>query len=93
MNAHTQFSTIAEDMHAEAAEHTDANGQPLMTDAEWHEALINARKEYGPRAGLTTPEHCEHAENDHGICLDCGKDVMDDLIAAAEYAADCAQDR
>lgn len=29
-------------------------------------------------------ECCEHVETDHGICLDCGKDCTDALIARAE---------
>jgi hypothetical protein len=38
-------------------------------------------------------EECPHDETDHGICLDCGLDVFDDIVAAAEFAADCAADR
>lgn len=40
-----------------------------------------------------TDDECPHDENDHGICLDCGKDINDDLVAAAEFAADCREDR
>lgn len=29
-------------------------------------------------------ECCEHGEYDHGICLDCGKDCLDDLVGMAE---------
>lgn len=29
-------------------------------------------------------ECCEHAEHDHGICLDCGKDNYESLAARAE---------
>lgn len=29
-------------------------------------------------------EPCEHNEHDHGICLDCGKDITDNLVGAAE---------
>jgi hypothetical protein len=44
---------------------------------------------------LAEPEadDCPHDENDHGICLDCGKDIFDDIVAAAEAAADCREDR
>ena len=38
-------------------------------------------------------ETCPHDEHDHGICLECGRDIMDDLVAAAEFAADCREDR
>lgn len=30
-------------------------------------------------------EECPHDEHDHGICLDCGKDCFDDLLARADY--------
>ena len=36
---------------------------------------------------------CPHDELDHGICLDCGADRFNDVIAAAEFAADCREDR
>lgn len=29
---------------------------------------------------------CPHDEHDHGICLYCGMDVTQDLVARAEYA-------
>ena len=38
-------------------------------------------------------EDCGHDEHDHGICLYCGKDISDDLQAAAENYADSKQDR
>lgn len=31
-------------------------------------------------------ECCPHDEHDHGICLDCEKDILDDLIRDAEDA-------
>lgn len=45
--------------------------------------------------GSTTEESCqqccEHAEHDHGICLDCGQDNYEDIAAraydSAKYAA------
>jgi len=36
----------------------------------------------------TEQETCPHDEHDHGICLDCGKDILDDLVCAAEYATE-----
>ncbi|HZZ98608.1 MAG TPA: hypothetical protein VFG51_01615, partial [Candidatus Saccharimonadia bacterium] len=33
-------------------------------------------------------EECPHDENDHGICLDCGADIFDDLIGRAELLED-----
>ena len=38
--------------------------------------------------GDTCPDCCPHDERDHGICLDCGKDIMDDLIGRAEILRD-----
>lgn len=36
---------------------------------------------------------CPHVEHDHGICLECGKDITDDLVSRAEAAADAREDR
>lgn len=33
-------------------------------------------------------EECPHDEHDHGICLNCGKDVLDTLIDRAEMMRD-----
>ena len=33
-------------------------------------------------------EECPHDEHDHGICLDCGKDIWDDLIDRAELLSE-----
>jgi len=33
-------------------------------------------------------EECPHDEHDHGICLDCGKDILDNLIDRAEMMRD-----
>jgi Fe2+ or Zn2+ uptake regulation protein len=38
-------------------------------------------------------EPCTHDEHDHGICLDCGEDITQELVSKAEAAADAAQDR
>lgn len=38
-------------------------------------------------------DDCPHDEHDHGVCLECGRDIMDDLVCAAEFAADCREDR
>ena len=29
-------------------------------------------------------EECEHDEHDHGYCLDCGEDVLNDLVGRSE---------
>lgn len=36
-------------------------------------------------------ECCLHSDHDHGICLDCGTDIMDKLIAEADFLADVAE--
>ena len=36
---------------------------------------------------------CEHAEHDHGICIDCGSDRMEHLIAQAEFERDSREGR
>src|SRR6266478_1335028 len=33
-------------------------------------------------------EECPHDEHDHGICLECGTDIMEDLIGRAELLRD-----
>ena len=38
--------------------------------------------------GDTCPDCCSHDEHDHGYCLDCGKDIMDNLINRAELLKD-----
>ena len=27
---------------------------------------------------------CDHPEHDHGICLDCGEDITNDLVSKSE---------
>lgn len=44
-----------------------------------------------PDDGVTCESCCQCSEFDHGICLDCGADRTDDLVAAAEAA--CEGDR
>jgi Fe2+ or Zn2+ uptake regulation protein len=38
-------------------------------------------------------DECPHDEHDHGICLECGKDIMDDLVGRAEMLRDEMEDR
>ncbi len=62
-------------------------------------AMSAARKEYDAAtpaeraAVLGEEDECPHDEHDHGICLDCGLDIYDTLVAAAEFNADCREDR
>jgi hypothetical protein len=50
-----------------------------MLEYEQHRARLAKEREQ---------EECPHEEHDHGICLDCGKDIMDDLIGRAELLED-----
>ena len=43
--------------------------------------------------GDICPDCCPHDEHDHGICLDCSKDIWNDIVASAEFRADCLEDR
>ncbi len=82
MNTPMQFTDTAENMHAEAAE-----------DAEREASMRDALRSYVPRRNRIQEQECEHGEYECGHCIECGKDCSDDLVAAAEYARDCAQDR
>ena len=73
-----------------------------QNENEWEwtpEALASmkdARAEYDSQPRKTFVDEdapCEHVEHDHGICLDCGEDINDDLIARAEYMSDSREDR
>lgn len=41
----------------------------------------------------TCPDCCPHDEHDHGYCLECGKNIFDDLVGAAEFREDCLENR
>jgi hypothetical protein len=51
------------------------------------------RRDYAEHKREQEMDECPHDEHDHGICLDCGKDIMDDLVGAAEMARDALDDR
>jgi Fe2+ or Zn2+ uptake regulation protein len=38
--------------------------------------------------GQICAECCPHDEHDHGYCLDCHKDILDDLVGEAELLRD-----
>lgn len=57
------------------------------------EALAEYNAHKAAQAKREEQDECPHDEHDHGICLDCGKDIMDDLVDAAESAADAREDR
>lgn len=45
------------------------------------EIRIDGRRE-------TCPDCCPHDEHEHGYCLECGRNIMDDLIGRAELLED-----
>jgi hypothetical protein len=57
-------------------------------EASRHEAMLEYEQYRVMRAKEQEQEECPHDEHDHGICLDCGKDIMDDLIGRAELLED-----
>lgn len=68
-----------------------------ISGAESDQSRDEAMAEYGAHRAarkLTQEQYeCPHDEHDHGICLDCGLDITDDLIAKAEFNAECREDR
>ncbi len=64
-------------------------------------AMGEARKEYDAATPAERKQvlhqededECPHDEHDHCICLECGADITDDLVGAAEFARDCREDR
>jgi hypothetical protein len=34
----------------------------------------------------TEEEECPHDEHDHGYCLECGKDILDDLVGQVDFS-------
>lgn len=55
--------------------------------------MQEAREEYEAHKREQEMDECPHDENDHGICLNCGKDIMDDLVGWAEMQRDAMEDR
>ena len=55
-------------------------------------SMEEARREYEAhkkaKAEQRYQDECPHDEHDHGVCLDCGKDVFDDLVGRAELLRD-----
>ena len=57
-------------------------------EASRHEAMQEYEQHLAKLAKEREQEECPHDEHDHGYCLDCGKDIMDDLIGRAELLED-----
>ena len=74
---------------------TDTDKEEVETKEEQEERLSReeAFAEYDEHRKSQYQLECPHYELDHGICLDCGKDCFDDVIAAAEFHRDCLEDR
>lgn len=69
--------------HPEAFE-----GQPDEPD----KTLNEIREIMGHKGLPSEEEECPHDEHDHGICLECGKDIFDDLVGEADFRRDAARD-
>jgi hypothetical protein len=76
---------------------SDAEAEDEHEALERRASMEEALAEYPAHRRRVTLEQeqeaCPHDETDHGYCLECGKDCFDDQVAAAEFAADCANDR
>ena len=46
-----------------------------------------------PSGPVLCEDCCEHEEIEDGMCLDCGKDMREELAAQAEFQRDCYEDR
>jgi hypothetical protein len=57
-------------------------------EASRHKAMLEYEEHLARRRREQEQEECPHDEHDHGICLDCGKDIMDELIGRAELLED-----
>lgn len=64
-------------------------------EAERLRCMALARADYDAEKHGWAQEQddCDHPEHDHGICLHCGKDIMDDIIDRAELMRDSMEDR
>ena len=49
-----------------------------------HAATMEAEYDAGKLDPVEDEEECEHDEHEHGYCIDCGEDVIDDLVGRAE---------
>jgi hypothetical protein len=70
-------------------------GATMMTEQELRQkefsrldALAGYAAHKARRQKQEDQDECPHDEHDHGICLDCGKDIFDDLVGRAEYLRD-----
>jgi Fe2+ or Zn2+ uptake regulation protein len=61
-----------------------------MTTKDNYQPVTQSRRQ---KTLIEEENDCPHDEHDHGICLDCGKDITDALVEQAENASDARQDR
>ncbi len=74
---------------------TEPDDQP---DAEHLAEMARQKAEYdqqrrGYWRAIPSSEDCAHTDLECNVCIECGKDCTDDLIAKAEAAADAREDR
>lgn len=61
----------------------------MTTPDGYHEA----KQEWLQRRQRAAQDECPHTDHECGVCIECGKDITDNLVSRAEAAADAAQDR
>lgn len=57
-------------------------------EASRHEATLEYEQHLAQRRKEQEQEECPHDEHEGGYCIDCGKNIMDDLIGRAELLED-----
>lgn len=76
----------------EAARDAAEEAEEQRLEDERYEAMRSAKVEYDADKERRDKEkeqaECPHDEHDHGICLDCSKDIFDDLVGRAESMRD-----
>jgi hypothetical protein len=76
--------------------HLDRANAPRPVDVcpDCKEKMVDVGMNGVPHTPVWVCQHCcPHDAKDHSICMECGKDCFQDDVGAAEFAADCAQDR
>lgn len=59
--------------------------------AERESSMADAKAHYFK--AVPKSSDCPHTDHEHGICIECGKDIWDDIVARAESAAEAKEDR
>lgn len=86
------------DRLAEAREEYADRRKPLFRCSDRMCGGLDCANCYGPEAAAAfvlkeKQDDCLHTDHECGVCIECGKDISDDIAARAELRADEAQDR